>query len=180
MPFRREALAEIESAAMAPEPTMPFRREALAEIESAAVAPEPTMPFRREALAEIESAAMAPEPTMPFRREALAEIESAAMAPEPTMPFRREAIDVLEAATAQPAAHDDEQADDTVRPGPLDSSAEDEVVAEVLEEVAFFESQNLLDDALALVEEQLPNFPDNQILLDNWQRLRVALGISKG
>ena len=150
------------------------------------------------------------------------------------MPFRRNAIGDLETAGMGPAAHDAEQTQDTVRPAPLDSVAEedrvddtvrpapldsaadeersddtappaapesaahegrtddtappaapesaadDEAVAEVLEEVAFYESQKLLDDALALVEEQLPSFPDNQRLLASRKRLRDALGLTKG
>jgi len=66
---------------------------------------------------------------------------------------------------------------DTIRPAAPNPAEEDENLTAVLEEVAFYESQNLLDDALSLVEEHIPRYPDHPALLAQWRHLREALGL---
>ena len=45
---------------------------------------------------------------------------------------------------------------------------------EALEEADFFVSQGLLDDALSLLEEQIPRYPGHPLLIERMQSVRAA------
>ena len=64
-----------------------------------------------------------------------------------------------------------------VTPSPAEPVYEvDDALEEALEEADFFVSQGLFDDALSLLEEQIPRYPGHPLLIERMQSVRAAKG----
>jgi len=64
-----------------------------------------------------------------------------------------------------------------VTPPPAEPVYEvDDALEEALEEADFFVSQGLFDDALSLLEEQIPRYPGHPLLIERMQSVRAAKG----
>ena len=56
----------------------------------------------------------------------------------------------------------------------------DDALEEALEEADFFVSQDLFDDALSLLEEQIPRYPGHPLLIERMQSVRAAMRGKQG
>ena len=56
----------------------------------------------------------------------------------------------------------------------------DDALEEALEEADFFVSQDLFDDALSLLEEQIPRYPGHPLLIERMQSVRAAMRDKQG
>ena len=101
---------------------------------------------------------------------------TAPASPRALNPHARSGVgrDVMPARPAPRAAPVQAPLPRPITPPPPPEVVVDEALEEVFEEVDFFLSQDLYDDALSLLEEQIPRYPGHPLLIERLQAIRAA------